>query len=374
MTDRASLEDRLGINGLSSLIRDNVKPVLETLPGDQGRESMAAAMKRFQRSMTIAFFSFGASFFLFATFVPDNAWTIPLKFMVFIFGFFGFLAFAAWLNRDAISVLILRTQENFVARSAALTELSKAAGLNFIPAPGGAPASLKALAKLGFLKTQTRKIIEMLDSHGGMHETVEAALQSGLLSTGILVIGTKKQREAYYRGDLGGQTFEDGFQGVRSGVAFSALEWVEKVEDSPDRYHLIFVLNAPYRLSGVTQLRSRNTPWPANVQDTTLSDIQVLPAEFNEKFRLRGSDQVEARSIFNPAVIERVLALAHDDSFRAVASGQHLVLDIIGENRFNLVDLTTGEWGDDSISRTLTDMAELLELTDALAHAFMVRK
>ena len=101
--------------------------------------------------------------------------------------------------------------------------------------------------------------------------------------------------------------------------------------------------------------------------------MDLVPDTFNEYFRLRSTDQVEARTIFNPAVVERVLALAHGQPFRAVAQEEGLVFDFVGDNRFALIDLKTGEWNDETIKQSVTDVAELLELVDTLAHAFMVR-
>ena len=89
--------------------------------------------------------------------------------------------------------------------------------------------------------------------------------------------------------------------------------------------------------------------------------------------RLRSSDQVEARTIFNPAVVERVLKLAHDMPFRAVAAGNFLILDIVGDNRFSVIELATGKWSRQRIEDALRDVAELLELVDEAAHTFMIR-
>jgi hypothetical protein len=103
--------------------------------------------------------------------------------------------------------------------------------------------------------------------------------------------------------------------------------------------------------------------------------VDLGPKAFDALYRLRASDQVEARALFNPAVIERVIALAHGGKFRAVARQQHLVFDFASEaNRFHLIDLITGEWSDETIRQTHADLAEALALVDALGHAFMLAR
>ena len=58
---------------------------------------------------------------------------------------------------------------------------------------------------------------------------------------------------------------------------------------------------------------------------------------------------------------------------RAVAFDEHLVIDVAGQDRFAMVDLITGAWSDESIAATMTNVAEMLELADAVAHAFKLR-
>ncbi|MEL6285758.1 MAG: hypothetical protein AAFQ18_06065, partial [Pseudomonadota bacterium] len=82
------------------------------------------------------------------------------------------------------------------------------------------------------------------------------------------------------------------------------------------------------------------------------------------------ADQVEARTLFDPRVVERLLAVAHGQSFRAVARNRHLVFDVEGEDRFALLDANTGAWDDTTLRRGLTDLVETLELVDALATTF----
>lgn len=368
-----SLEGRLGGIDIDALSDEKIRPILEEFsqsaaPGDQ-----KALIGSLSRSFTIGFFGFFIGFSVFVMSFPDTWWGTALKFILFPFLFFGVMGLVAWLRRDSIMKLLLRAEGAFLARSGALDEIARALGLTYMPTPGGAPEALKVLSKIPVIPKKLNHLIELLDRHGGQDAAVELATDSGLLQPDVVVLGGKEDKARYYRQTAMGLAFEDGFEGVRNGVAFSAFEWVEKVEDSPDRYHLLLVLTAPYRLHGVTQLRSRKTPWPHSMEDGgRLSDVDLVPPIFNDHFRLRSSDQTEARAIFNPAVVERVLAMAHGFPFRAVAREGHLVIDLVGDNRFNLVELSTGTWSAETIRQTFIDIAELLELVDAMAHAFMV--
>ena len=364
-------EKRLNADGLGRVIEEQVKPVLMSVPAEMHATDSKAAMKTLSAAFTTAFFVFAVGFFLLMTFLPDTWWGVALRFIIFPLGFFGALAIAAWLNRKTIATFLLGRRDWFIAKSKAMTAILETVGLTYVAAPGGAPESLKVLQKIGFLDKQIKLVSDMLDDHGGLDSAVQAAVDSGLLISDVVVLGTDEQKARFYRQSALGHTFEDGIQGTRKGISFSALEWIERVEDAEDRYHLLAVFTAPHRLSGTTQLRSRKTPWP-NRREQNFQDVQLVPEDFARKFRLRSTDQVEARTIFNPAVVERVLQLAHGDPFRAVASGDHLVVDVVGNNRFALVDLISGEWNDATISSTLKDIADLLDLVDVMADTFML--
>lgn len=372
-TSWQDLDARLDTTDLEKLVETDIRPKLVALSENTNPDEQAQIKKHLGRSFSIGFFGFGCAFFLIAVGLPDLWWLVILKFILFPILFLGAILLTAWLERERLGNLILQTSQNFITRSQVLDVVATRLGLLYVPSPGGAPQSLKILAKTGLFKSLTGPIIELLDRHGGMDDALEAAVETGLLVPDTVVLGTAEQRARYYRQTALGHSFEDGFEGERNGIGFSAFEWIESVEDEDDRYHLILVLKAPYRLSGTTQLRSRQTPWPKRLEDADFVLVQLVPESFNEKFRLRSTDQVEARTLFNPAVVERVLELAHGDTFRAVAREEHLVLDIVGDNRFNMVDLHTGVWSDDQIRRALTDIAEMLEFVDTVAHAFMVR-
>lgn len=373
MMSWTELERQLQLTDIPKLISEGVRPHLEALPDDRQDARTGKALKQLKSAFTTAFFGFGAFFFLFVILVPDTWWGVTVKFVVFPVAFFGSFLLAAWLNRAAIADFFLATQERFVAKSRAMIAIAKAIGLTYIAAPGGAPESLKVIQKIGFLRREIQSVMDLLDDHGGLEDSVNAAIDSGLLLSDVVVLGSEEQKARFYRQSAMGHSFEDGFTGVRNGLHFSAFEWIERVEDAEDLYHLLVVFRAPYRLAGSTQFRSRKTPWP-NRLDDHFQDVQIVPESFSKNFRLRSTDQVEARTLFNPAVVERVLALAHGDPFRAVAKGNHLVIDVVGQNRFQLLDLATGAWSEASVQATLTDLSELLAFVDAMAETFMLNR
>ncbi len=88
---------------------------------------------------------------------------------------------------------------------------------------------------------------------------------------------------------------------------------------------------------------------------------------------MRTTDQVEARTVFDPAVIERVAELGRGEKVRAVAFENHLVIDIKGIDRFAMVDLVTGEWSSQTISDSMINIAEMLETVSAIANAFRLK-
>lgn len=329
--------------------------------------------KALQWPLTLAFIVFGLSFVIFGAFLPGGFIGGVLKVILFPVLFIGSIAGVLYVYRKRLFSFLLDGQERFLAGAKALTAIAERADLTYVPAPGGAPGGLKIFANQGWAPKELKDAVALLDSHGGMDEALQAAKQTGLLMANTIILASEETKAKFIDQQLGNVRLEDGFHGTREGVAFDAFEWVETVEDDPNIHHLMIVLAAPTRLNGVTQMRSKGAAWPYTEKADELQTVSLGPKTFDERFRLRANDQVEARAIFNPAVMERVIALAHGEKIRAVATGQHLVLDIAGANRFALVDLGTGAWSDETIRQTFADVADLTALVDEAAHAFMVR-
>ncbi len=306
--------------------------------------------------------------------LPDGFFGIILHIPLFIVGFLACIFGILILFRDRFVGLLLRSQSRFLVRSKALSAFAARAGFTYVPAPGGAPPSLKAFANWKRAPKEIREAVKMLETHGGMDDALEAARQAGVMAAPATVIGGTPEQRAIYANQATSARLEDGFLGEREGVTFAAFEWVESVDEAPDIHHLVIVLTAPLRLQGVTQLRTRSTSWPRNVSKADLDEVDLGPQIFSRRFKLRSNDQTEARAIFNPAVIERVAELAHGDKIKATAFGQHLVINLEGGgDRFDLLNLVTGEWSEESVRTAISDILELSDFVGEAAHAFMVR-
>ena len=368
------IERQDGFAGAQADAARDIRPILEGVklePINPDRQKKIVG-----RFMTAPFFLFVVTFFMIDLFLPSTGGWEVLKFLLFPVIFIGYMAAGLFLMRGQLAKLFVEAQSRLAVKAEAMARIAAPLGLTYVPAPGGAPKGLEWLAKQSWAPAILREATVNLNAIGGMDDAVAIVRDSGLLiESNTYVIGTPEQKAKYNEQASGMRRIEDGFEGQRAGLSFSMFEWVESVSEAPDLYHLVIVLAAPLRLHGVTQLRARKYVWPQDPNGTPLEDVDLGPKAFDALYRLRGSDQVEARALFNPAVIERVIALAHGGKFRAVARQQHLVFDFAGEaNRFHLIDLVTGEWNDEALRQTHADLAEALALVDALGHAFMLAR
>lgn len=369
------IEAQPGFSGATERAAREIRPLLERVrldPIDAKRQQ-----KIVSRYITVAFFSFAASFMTLEFLLPGGGGWEVLRFILFPVLFIAWISLAFFLMRGRLAQMFAEAQARLGVKAEAMTRLTAPLGITYVSAPGGAPKGLEWLSKQGWAPATLREATAKLNAVGGMDQAVAIVSRSGLLiESNVHVIGTPEQKAKYNDQISGMRKIEDGFEGTRVGLAFSMFEWVENVSDAPDIFHLVIVLEAPLRLHGVTQLRARKTGWPGDPGLAPMQDVDLGPRAFDALYRLRTSDQVEARAIFNPAVIERVIALSHGGKFRAVAQGENLVFDFASEdNRFHLIDLITGAWSEDTIRKTHADLAEALALVDALGHAFMlVRK
>ena len=377
--DWQAIAARTGWSDAESFVAREILPAIRDVPvearGRNGRVKPPVELP-----MSIAFGGFSVIFMSTFFFLPDSFLGNAARFVLFPLLFIGIFAATFWLFRGRLMAYFERIEARYIARLAALKPVAARAGLNYVPAPGGAPSVLKWIAKQGWAPAIVGRVTEMLDENGGMDEAVSIAGRSGLLQSATTQLGDPEAFERYNAEKVANLHFEDGFEGEWGGLALRAFEWVEKGDDAPDTWHLIMVFDLPLNLSGVTQLRTRRTSWPGYLGKRVLQDIPLSHSGFAERFRLRSDDAVEAHMIFDPAVVERVAALAKGhgangrkatiEKVRAVAFGNYLVLDVAGEDRFALVDLETGEWSETRIARTLINVVEMKELASAVAEAF----
>ena len=362
-----------GFAGLKAYAEAEVVPVLEsdTLAPGNGKKLKA----RLSRAFTGSFIAFVITFMVVQGIMPDTWWGETLVFILFPLLFFGCIIGGVFLFRGSLIKLMLEAKTRFLVRSRALSLLGARLGLTYVPTPGGPPAAVKWMAEQSWAPQELKEAAAVFDETAGMEAAVDAAREAGvMIEANVYVVGSAEQKEKYQKMAAGQSRVEDGFHGRRGGVEFELFEWIEKVEDNPDIYHLVVVLEAPLALHGVTQMKSRKASWPQEVSEVRLQEVDLGPKAFDQLYKLRSSDQVEARAIFNPAVIERVIALAGGGEYRAVGKGNRLVFDFPGANRFALMDVVTGDWSAETLRQTATDLAAALSLVDTLAHAFMLAR
>ena len=367
------IEQADGFSGLRAHAEANVLPLLAE--GDLRPLDGKALQKRLGGALTGGFFFFVVSFMIAQGVLPDTWWGETLVFLLFPVLFLGCILGSLFFFRRSLLRAFLDAKMRFLVRGRALSALVAPLGLTYVATPGGAPAPLKWIAEQAWAPAEFRDLNTTLETEGGMDEAVAAAREAGLMiEANVYVVGSQEQKERYQQMAARQATIEDGFHGTRRGIGFDMFEWVERVDEAPDIHHLVIVLEAPLALHGITQLRARKASWPQEASGVRFDDVDLGPRAFDAAYRLRATDQVEARAIFNPAVIERVIGLAHDGKFRAVAKGHRLVFDFPGVNRFALVDVVTGSWSEDTLRQTAADLVEALTLVDTLAHAFMLAR
>lgn len=368
------IERQDGFAGARERALREIAPVLEAMP--HNKVDPNGAMKSISGSIGLAFAAFVVTFMSLEFLLPGGGVWEFILFLSFPLIFIGYFAAAIFLLRGRIAKIFAEAQARLGQKAMAMRTITGPLGITYVPSPGGAPKGLEWLAAQSWAPPEFRQAADTLNQGGGMDDAIAVARDSGLLiESNTYVLGSAEQKKKYAELAAGNRQIEDGFEGTRGGVRFQMFEWVEKVDEAPDIIHLIIVLQAPLRLHGRTELRSRKTGWPQDIQGRTLQDVDLGPKAFDALYRLRATDQVEARAIFNPAVIERVIALSHGGKFRGVAQETTLAFDFAsGANRFQMVNLITGEWSDETIRATHADLAEALALVDTLAHAFMLAR
>ncbi|MEL6726238.1 MAG: DUF3137 domain-containing protein [Pseudomonadota bacterium] len=281
---------------------------------------------------------------------------------------------------------IAKIAERFVTRTIADLEFRQSVfepiaghlSLSYVAAPGGGQGIVRQQSQEGLFQGSFGKLLEALDAHSGQEEAVAAARSSGLVElVTVIHIGaadeeTKKARET------GMTRLEDGFSGQHGGLAFDAFEVVRaarRTDDGttyPAEHALLLVLKLPRALYGTTQIRSRKVDWHKPGEAERLEKVRLESSEFEEKFRVRSNDQVEARFVFTPDVMARMLDLAHGEQVRATAQAEHLVVAVEGPNRFDLTSEDTGLSGDAAVRLAIQQIGEMLDLVEAVSSTFKI--
>lgn len=300
-----------------------------------------------------------------------------------VFGFFIGLVIAFFMARPSIAKIARIQIDRMIAdlsfRNAVFEPLASHVGLTYVAAPGGGQGIVAQQSKEGFFQASFKRLHEALDAFSGQDEAVAAARASGLveLATVIHIGGadeeTKKARET------GLTRLEDGFAGEHAGLHFDAFEVVRSPRHAKDGHvyeadhALLIVLELPRPLQSTTQLRSKKIGWHKPGEADRLERVRLESNDFEDDFQVRSNDQVEARFVFTPDVMARVIDLAHGEQVRATAQGDHLVVALEGPNRFDLTSQDTGLDGDAAIRLAIQQIGEMLDLVETVADVFGIR-
>lgn len=360
-----------GLEGAEAFAQQTIYPILET-GAINIKKPDSNPVQAFQMPMILVFIFTVLADNLLVAFLPHGMFRSIVFFMLFPVIFFGAIMFAARLFKDKIVDLITTAKASFMVRAEAMEKVAHFLDLTYIPVPGGAPSTLKNLSKWIGKPQKLEELITMLDKSGGLDEAIESATRAGLMLTNVIVLAKAENKQRDIRRQVEMQNLQDGFTGVYAGVDFTAFEWVQSMDKADDIHHLVLVLPAPSRLHTITELRTRQTDWPYSGTNHDFTSVDLGARAFKDIFKIRSTDQTEARQVFNPAVMERLIALAGENPMRAVAFSEGLVIDIAGADRFALSHQVTGAWSEASVQQTFSDIANLLEFIKTSAHSFMV--
>lgn len=365
------IESIKGFENAERFAKKKIYPILEagvTEAEIPNRNALAA----FTAPLMIGFIVTVITVNVIAGFIPAGFLRTISFVILFPATFIAIAAIGVRFMKDKIIDLMITAKASFITRSKALTQTANFLNLTYVPAPGGAPSTLTSFSRWIGKPARLEELIALLDESGGLHEAVDIAQRGGLLLSKTIVLGNEADKEKLVRQTIEMQGLQDGFHGTHKGVSFSAFEWVQSMEDVDDIFHLVLVLPTPTRLHSITELRTRNTDWPYSGVEHNFEPVEFGARAFNQAFKVRSTDQTEARQVFNPATMERVIALAGSDKLRAVAFPEGLALDIQGSDRFAISNLVTGEWSADTVQRTFSDLAELLHFVETSARSFLL--
>jgi hypothetical protein len=306
------------------------------------------------------------------SFLPNSVLGEIATLIAFPVLFISSMILTAFLCRHRIAEALLIGRDNFLIRTEALTALCARLGLEYIPIPGGPNKPTKYLASLRHCPQILKDFCAIMDDHGGFDDVAEIIRGSGLALPRETILASEKNREEIYKRQVESQQFEDGVKGTVDGIPFSALEWTENLNEST-RHHLLIVLKLPTRLMGRVEFKNKAGRWPAAMPKWKKQPVSLISKAFTKNYSVRACDQVEARLIFDPAVIERLTTYAASDAVCGIAFDNHLVVDLVGRNRFDLLNLASGDWSRDTIQTTLDDIEELREFVQTVSRAFAVK-
>lgn len=365
------IEKSLGTTDLEDFVSKEIQPELNGIKSDT--KSQDTTPWQVLVPMLLGFISFIILWNLLGRFTPDNAIGIAIDFITFPLTFFACIAASAFLFRNKIAEVFAKSGRIFIARSSVLKLIATRLGLEYAPLPGGPAANLKTFAKWKHCPDIVKDLVSLMETHTGFDQASETIRRSGLATSSAHVLGSQETKDKYYAQEADNVQLEDGFKGHRSGIDFTALEWTDTSNDSRVD-HLFIILDISTALTGRVEFKNKPASWPANKSGTPMNDVKLISKTFSKLWNVRANDQMEGRLIFDPAVIERLTEFSKNAPIRGVAFENTLIIDIVGKNGFNIVDIITGYCDESTIRTTFEDFENLFKLVDAAGHIFSTQK
>jgi hypothetical protein len=226
------------------------------------------------------------------------------------------------------------------------------------------------LAKLGErLKAQT--LAALAEAIGAVYEPV--GRPAGLID---------RYRQLALLPSFDRAAFEDWFHGERQGCAFDMfeghLERETRDKDGDRSWSTVFRgqiirLHFPKDFHGVTVVRRDAGVFNAlNDWASKMDRIGFADPDFERKFEVYGSDQIEARVLVHPVFVERLLELERrfdGHGLRCGFQGGDLLICVEGRNRFEIGDMMKPLTDPTRAKSIVDDVAAVLQVMDAVLTA-----
>ena len=355
------------------------KQIVPIFSGADRPEHLNHKGKKTDPPVFCAFFGFIIVFSIVRFLLPDNLIGNSLAIILFPSLFLASFALLAFIYRQRLAEAFIEKQKRFLTRTRAMHAVAEQFNLDYIPLPGGPAPALKILAGWRFCPQVIKDLYDTMDAHGGFDDISEIIRASGLAVPREVLIGSKNTREKQYIAYGNTQQLEDGFKGSRNGLPFAAAVWKES-DNETKTHHFMIVLKMPKRLTGTVEFKTRKALWPVSNPNLEFKNVALVSTHFKRNFEVRATDQMEGRLVFDPAVIARLTdygeaktALHMGDEkikIRGGIFGDNLVVDFIGEKRFDIFNIDGGEWDITHIQKTVDDIQDMLTLVDGVTGVF----
>jgi hypothetical protein len=183
--------------------------------------------------------------------------------------------------------------------------------------------------------------------------------------------------------------FEDLFSGAHKGASYELYEahLEQRRTDSKGRTHYSTVfrgqlirMHFPREFLGVTIVRRDagvfNVFGGGQLDGKKLERVRLVASEFEKAFEVWGTDQVEARYLLHPVMMERLIALEtglHGKRIRCAFEGGDLLVAVEGGNLFEPGDMFKPLVDPSRARRIVDEIASVVKVMDQVLTAQALR-